>query len=59
VIGGSYIGLDVRPDVRPFGAKVTVIEMASRLIPREDETFSMGVADVLEAEGVALRLNAM
>ena len=37
---------------------MTVIEMAPRLIAREDEDVSMGVADVLEAEGIALRLNA-
>ena len=32
--------------------------MAPRLIAREDEDVSMGVADVLEAEGIELRLNA-
>jgi pyruvate/2-oxoglutarate dehydrogenase complex dihydrolipoamide dehydrogenase (E3) component len=32
--------------------------MASRLVPREDEDVSMGIADFLEAEGIALRLNA-
>jgi len=41
-----------------IGSRVTVIEMAPRLIAREDEDVSMGVADVLEAEGIALRLNA-
>ena len=59
VIGGSYIGLEFAQVFRRFGAKVTVIEMAPRLIPREDEDVSMGVADVLEAEGIELRLNAM
>jgi pyruvate/2-oxoglutarate dehydrogenase complex dihydrolipoamide dehydrogenase (E3) component len=58
IIGGSYIGLEFAQAYRRFGAKVTVIEMAPRLIAREDEDVSMGVADVLESEGVALRLNA-
>jgi len=58
VVGGSYIGLEFAQAYRRFGAKVTVIEMAPRLIAREDEDVSMGVADVLEAEGIALRLNA-
>jgi pyruvate/2-oxoglutarate dehydrogenase complex dihydrolipoamide dehydrogenase (E3) component len=58
VIGGSYIGLEFAQVFRRFGAKVTVIEMAPRLIPREDADVSMGVADFLEAEGVELRLNA-
>jgi pyruvate/2-oxoglutarate dehydrogenase complex dihydrolipoamide dehydrogenase (E3) component len=59
VIGGSYIGLEFAQMYRRFGARVTVIEMAPRLIAREDADVSMGVADVLDAEGVALRLNAM
>ena len=58
VVGGSYIGLEFAQAYRRFGAQVTVVEMAPRLIPREDEDVSMGVADVLEAEGIALRLNA-
>jgi pyruvate/2-oxoglutarate dehydrogenase complex dihydrolipoamide dehydrogenase (E3) component len=58
VVGGSYIGLEFAQAYRRFGSKVTVIEMAPRLIAREDEDVSMGVADVLESEGIALRLNA-
>ena len=58
VVGGSYIGLEFAQAYRRFGSKVTVVEMAPRLIAREDEDVSMGVADVLEAEGIALRLNA-
>ncbi len=58
VIGGSYIGLEFAQMFRRFGARVTVIEMAPRLIAREDEDVSMGVAEVLDGEGIALRLNA-
>jgi len=58
VVGGSYIGLEFAQAYRRFGSKVTVIEMAPRLIAREDEDVSMGVADVLESEGIELRLNA-
>jgi pyruvate/2-oxoglutarate dehydrogenase complex dihydrolipoamide dehydrogenase (E3) component len=59
IIGGSYIGLEFAQIFRRFGAKVTVIEMAPRLVAREDEDVSMEIADFLEAEGIALRLNAM
>ena len=52
VVGGSYIGLEFAQAYRRFGISVTVIEMAPRLIAREDEDVSMGVADVLEAEGI-------
>src|SRR5689334_10770082 len=58
VIGGSYIGLEFAQMYRRFGARVTIVEMASRLLPREDADVAMGIADVLEAEGIALRLNA-
>jgi pyruvate/2-oxoglutarate dehydrogenase complex dihydrolipoamide dehydrogenase (E3) component len=58
IVGGSYIGLEFAQVFRRFGSKVTVIEMAPRLVAREDADVSMGIADFLEAEGVALRLNA-
>jgi len=58
VIGGSYIGLEFAQMFRRFGSQVTVVEMAPRLIAREDEDVSMGVADALEAEGIELRLSA-
>ena len=51
VVGGSYIGLEFAQIYRRFGSEVTVIEMAPRLIAREDEDVSMGVADVLDARG--------
>ena len=58
VIGGSYIGLEFAQIYRRFGSKVTVVEMASRLISREDEEVSAAVADILQREGIELRLNA-
>ena len=58
VIGGSYIGLEFAQMFRRFGSQVSVVELAPRLIPREDEDVSLAVADVLEGEGVVLRLNA-
>jgi pyruvate/2-oxoglutarate dehydrogenase complex dihydrolipoamide dehydrogenase (E3) component len=56
VIGGSYIGLEFAQIFRRFGSQVTVIELAPRLIPREDEDVSASVAEILEGEGVSLRL---
>ena len=58
VIGGSYIGLEFAQMYRRFGAQVTVVEMGDRLIGREDEDVSAAVAEILEAEGIALRLGA-
>jgi pyruvate/2-oxoglutarate dehydrogenase complex dihydrolipoamide dehydrogenase (E3) component len=57
VLGGSYIGLEFAQAYRRFGSKVTVIELASRLIGREDEDVSQAVADFLEEEGVDIRVD--
>ena len=58
IIGGSYVGLEFAQMYRRFGSAVTVIEMQSRLIAREDEYVSDGVAEILEQEGIDVRLNA-
>ena len=58
VIGGSYIGLEFAQMYRRFGSRVTVIEMAPRLIAREDEAVSRAVQSIVENDGVSVRLNA-
>ena len=58
IVGGSYIGLEFAQMYRRFGAKVTVIEMADRLIGREDPDVSEAVREILESEGVTVRLKA-
>ncbi|VFU09395.1 FAD-dependent pyridine nucleotide-disulphide oxidoreductase [Methylocella tundrae] len=58
IIGGSYIGLEFAQMYRRFGADVTVVEMRPRLIGREDDDVSAAVRDMLEKEGVEIRLDA-
>ena len=58
VIGGSYIGLEFAQMMRRFGSRVTVVEMHDRLIARDDADVSAEVQRILEAEGIAVRLNA-
>ncbi len=58
IIGGSYIGLEFAQMYRRFGSQVTVIEMAPKLIGREDDEVSATVQEILEAEGIQFRLNA-
>lgn len=58
VVGGSYVGLEFAQMYRRFGSEVTVIEKGPRLIAREDEDTSQAVKQILEAEGVHVRLNA-
>ena len=55
IVGGSYIGLEFAQMFRRFGAAVTIVEMAPRLIAREDEDVSEAIRDILEAEGIAIR----
>ena len=58
IVGGSYIGLEFGQMYRRFGSGVTIIEMGQRLIGREDEDVSQAVREILEAEGIKIRLNA-
>ena len=58
IIGGSYIGLEFAQMMRRFGAAVTVVERAARLLPREDEDVSDGVRTILEREGVHFALGS-
>ncbi len=58
IIGGSYIGLEFAQMYRRFGARVTVVEMGDRLIARDDEDVSAAVKEIMENEGVEVRLNA-
>jgi pyruvate/2-oxoglutarate dehydrogenase complex dihydrolipoamide dehydrogenase (E3) component len=58
VVGGSYIGLEFGQMFRRFGSEVTILEMGPRLIQREDEDVSAAMREILEREGIHVRLNA-
>ncbi|MFB3151538.1 MAG: FAD-dependent oxidoreductase, partial [Alphaproteobacteria bacterium] len=58
IIGGSYIGLEFAQMYRRFGSRVTVVEMGDRLIARDDEDVSAAVKEIVENEGVEVRLKA-
>jgi len=58
VVGGSYVGLEFAQMYRRFGSEVTIVEMGPRLIGREDEDVSQAVREILETEGIGIRLNA-
>ncbi len=58
VLGGSYIGLEFAQMYRRFGSRVTVVEMAPRLVAREDPEVSLGLQAILEREGITVRLKA-
>jgi pyruvate/2-oxoglutarate dehydrogenase complex dihydrolipoamide dehydrogenase (E3) component len=58
IVGGSYVGLEFGQMYRRFGSEVTIIEMAPRLVRHEDEDVSAAIKDIVEHEGVSIRLNA-
>jgi len=58
VIGGSYIGLEFAQMYKRFGSEVTIVEMSDRLISREDEDISENIKEILQDEGINIRLSA-
>jgi len=58
IIGGSYIGLEYGQMYRRFGSEVTLVEKRSRLIYRDDEDVSAAVQEIVENEGIHVRLEA-
>jgi len=56
ILGGSYMGLEFAQMFRRFGSKVTVVEAAPRLLPREDDDMSDAIRDILEREGITIHL---
>lgn len=58
IVGGSYIGLEFGQMFRRFGSEVTIVEMGPRLIQREDEDVCDAIREIVEHEGIHVRLNA-
>jgi len=57
IVGGSYIGLEFGQMYRRFGSEVTILENGPRLIAHEDEDTSAAVKEILEKEGIQIRLD--
>ncbi len=57
VLGGGPIGLELGQSFARFGSDVTVVEMDSRLLAKEDEQVSATVEEVMRAEGLKILLN--
>jgi len=58
IVGGGAVGVEFAQMFRRFGSEVTLVEMKPRLVHHEDAAASKLVAELLQLEGVRLRLNA-
>lgn len=58
ILGGSYVGLELGQIFRRLGSRVTIVEQASQLVPREDTDVADGVRQILEEEGIEVHTGA-
>ncbi|NNJ95439.1 MAG: FAD-dependent oxidoreductase [Halobacteria archaeon] len=58
VIGGGPIGVELAQAFARLGSEVTIVEMADQLLGRMDHKAAETLWEVLEAEGVHVRLSA-
>src|SRR5216683_592983 len=58
VLGGGYIGLEFGQMFARFGSRVTIIQRAAQIVPREDPEVAVELQRVLEEEGLTFLLNA-
>ena len=59
ILGGSAVGLELGQAYSRFGVKVTVVEIADRLMPSEDEAVSAALEEALEAEGIEVHTSTV
>ena len=58
VLGGGPIGVEMAQAYSRLGTRVSIVELAPRLLPRMDEGLSTILADVLTSEGISIYLNS-
>lgn len=54
VIGGGVIGVEMAQAYEALGTKVTIVEMADRIIPALDGELSQTLADLLRKKGIEI-----
>ncbi|MBA3736231.1 MAG: NAD(P)/FAD-dependent oxidoreductase [Actinobacteria bacterium] len=58
VLGGGAIGLELAQAFRRLGSEVTVLELADRLLPKDEPEAGEVIAQTLRGEQIDLRLGA-
>ena len=57
ILGGGPVGVELAQFFCRFGAKVTLVQSAERLVHREDPAVGALILDVLREEGIDVRLD--
>jgi pyruvate/2-oxoglutarate dehydrogenase complex dihydrolipoamide dehydrogenase (E3) component len=57
VLGGGYVGLEFGQMFRRFGARVTMIQSGSQVLPREDSDIAEEVAGIIRGDGIDLHVD--
>lgn len=58
IVGGGVIGIEWASMLNDFGAEVTVLEYADRIIPTEDHEISKEMEKLLKKKGITIHTNA-
>lgn len=56
ILGGGPVGIELGQFFRRMGVEVALVATGARLIPREEPGISSQILDVLESEGIDVRL---
>jgi len=56
IVGGGPVGIETAQTMSRFGSRVTLVQHADRLINREDAKVSEIIREVLEEEGIDVRV---
>ncbi|MDC0716703.1 mercuric reductase [Nannocystis bainbridge] len=58
VLGGGYVGLEFAQMFRRFGSRVTIVQRAAQLLPREDADVGAAIGAVLATDGIEIWLSS-
>ena len=58
ILGGGYIGLEFGQMFRRFGSRVTIVQRAGQLLPREDPDIAQTILEILQEDGIEVYLEA-
>jgi pyruvate/2-oxoglutarate dehydrogenase complex dihydrolipoamide dehydrogenase (E3) component len=59
VLGGGPVGVELAQAISRFGSEVALVEGEDHLLPREPRALGEALGEVLEAEGIELRLGEL